>query len=111
MGYLNKNTMMIAGSVIIIGAALVIFLFGGGAVSEEVLSSSGESALDSSVGRDLLVLLAQLKTTKLNTSIFDDPLFVSLQDFGVAIAPQPVGRRNPFAAFEGKTTILKSGMR
>ena len=50
-------------------------------------------------GRDLLVALAKLKSTALDTSIFDDPVFMSLKDFGVEIASQPVGRRNPFAEF------------
>jgi hypothetical protein len=54
---------------------------------------------DATIGRNLLVALAKLKSTTLDTNIFDDPVFMSLKDFGVEIAPQPVGRRNPFAEF------------
>lgn len=58
------------------------------------------SPLDATLGRDLLVALATLKSTKLDTSIFTDPVFVSLKDFSVDISAQPVGRRNPFATFD-----------
>ncbi len=58
------------------------------------------SPLDATLGRDLLLALATLKSTKLDTSIFTDPVFLSLKDFGVDISAQPVGRRNPFATFD-----------
>jgi len=44
----------------------------------------------------LLVTLAGLNTIRLDGSIFSDPVFASLTDFGVVLPPQPSGRRNPF---------------
>ena len=57
------------------------------------------SPLDGKLGRELLAALAKLKSTKFDKSIFDDPVFNSLKDFGVEIVPEPIGRRNPFASF------------
>lgn len=65
------------------------------------------SPLDASLGRELLSALAKLESTKLDTTIFDDPVFASLTDFGVEIASQPVGRRNPFASFDVPTGATK----
>ncbi len=88
------------------GVALLILLsvfsyygFSGTTSSVEAppLSVLSASPLDASLGRELLAALAKLKSTKLDTSIFNDPIYISLKDFGVEIAAQPVGRRNPFA--------------
>lgn len=48
---------------------------------------------------DLLAVLGSLNTIVLDESIFDDPVFESLTDFGVTIPSQATGRRNPFAPF------------
>ncbi len=44
-----------------------------------------------------LNILASLRIITLDNSIFSDPAFISLIDFGVVIPEEPVGRRNPFA--------------
>lgn len=46
---------------------------------------------------DILLTLSTLHTLTLDSSLFSDPVFSSLTDFGVAIPPQNAGRRNPFA--------------
>ncbi len=45
-----------------------------------------------------LRLLDQMKSLGLDRSIFSNPLYQRLQDFGVEILPQPYGRPNPFAS-------------
>lgn len=65
------------------------------------ISIASVSPLDATLGKELLAALSKLKSTKLDTSIFKDPIFQSLKDYGVDIASQPVGRRNPFAGFDG----------
>lgn len=50
----------------------------------------------SPVSQQLLVTLSNLHTIRLDGSIFADPAFQSLTDFGVVIPSQPAGRRNPF---------------
>lgn len=63
---------------------------------EAPLSSETVSQLPSEDG-DLLSLLIQLKSLTLSDALLTDPTFVTLQDFTVELAPEPVGRRNPFA--------------
>lgn len=86
-------------------AALALLVFSGGGGNPAVSSSPAAPFLsvapvasaDAVVGQDLLAALALLKTIRLDTSVFADPIFKSLSDWGKAIPPQPVGRRNPFA--------------
>lgn len=48
------------------------------------------------ISQQLLITLSNLHSLRLDGSIFQNPVFVSLSDFGVVIPPEPVGRRNPF---------------
>ena len=59
----------------------------------EDLTKSG--AADS----DIVQTLLQLRAVSLSGTIFTEPAFVSLRDFGSQIVPEPVGRPNPFAPF------------
>ncbi|XKT74762.1 MAG: hypothetical protein ACJKTH_01595 [Patescibacteria group bacterium UBA2163] len=49
------------------------------------------------VGQELIGLLLELRSIQLDTSLFSDERFQSLQDFGQQIISEPVGRPNPFA--------------
>ena len=70
--------------------------------SEVAVSPSGEpvsQALNQS-NKQFLDNLSNLKAVTLDDSIFSDPAFVSLTDFGLTLAPEPKGRDNPFAPLE-----------
>lgn len=67
---------------------------------DELISVTAPAPADAILGRELLTALGQLRDIKIDTSIFDDPVFQILSDFSVEIADQPVGRRNPFSPFE-----------
>lgn len=56
-------------------------------------------------GREILALLADLKSVRLDDSIFSDPAFQSLQDTSVELTAEPKGRPNPFAPL-GKDVVL-----
>lgn len=92
LALLKKNMVVIG---VIVAAIAVLYYFysssGGGAT----LTSSAE--VESPVSMEILATLGNLRTIKLDNSIFNDPLFVSLSDFGVTIPPAAAGRRNPFA--------------
>lgn len=49
------------------------------------------------VDGDVVGVLLQLRAVSLSGTIFTDPAFQILQDFGSEIIPEPVGRPNPFA--------------
>lgn len=46
---------------------------------------------------ELLILLVNLRSITLNESLFNDPAFRNLVDFGQQLVPEPTGRQNPFA--------------
>lgn len=56
-----------------------------------------DSANTSKMGAEVLTALNQLKTLKLDSSIFQDKTFVSLRDFSKPLNSEPVGRLNPFS--------------
>ena len=70
------------------------YFSGSSTSSKDSLTASGD---DSPLSQDILITLSNLHTIQLDNSIFSDPLFTSLTDYGVAIPPQNAGRRNPFA--------------
>jgi hypothetical protein len=49
---------------------------------------------------NLLTALNQLQTIRLDTEVFDNPVFESLVDIGTRLADQPSGRPNPFAPID-----------
>ncbi|HEX9608746.1 MAG TPA: hypothetical protein VGA06_00865 [Candidatus Paceibacterota bacterium] len=86
----------------ILGAVAITLLF----IAYSIVFRGGDSGPilqveevdpETAVEQDLLVTLLQLRSVELNGRIFSNPAFHSLRDFSQPIAPQPVGRNNPFA--------------
>lgn len=100
LAHVNRKVLIgagVAAAVIVAGA--IYYALTDRPEADGALTALEDSTLDGTIGRDLLLTLSRLRSTKLDVSIFEDPVFSSLKDFGVEIAPQPVGRRNPFAVF------------
>ncbi|MEN9405257.1 MAG: hypothetical protein RLY47_216 [Candidatus Parcubacteria bacterium] len=93
MNPLLKKILIAVGILLVVFVAYRMFF---ASEPEEPLSSETVSGLPVEDG-DLLSLLLQLKSLKLSDELLADPTFVTLQDFTVELAPEPVGRRNPFA--------------
>lgn len=55
------------------------------------------NATEAAVEQELISLLLQLRSIKLDTALFSNTRFQSLEDFGQEIVDEPVGRTNPFA--------------
>jgi len=64
--------------------------------AEPLLSAEAVSGT-TSVDQDLISLLLELRSIKLDDRIFSDPAFMSLQDFSQELVQEPIGRVNPFA--------------
>lgn len=70
--------------------------FSGDNASESLLTT--QNVADSTQGDKALIdTLLQLRAVSLSGTIFSDPAFMNLRDFGTQIIPEPVGRPNPFA--------------
>jgi len=92
MSGLLKNTKFIAGVAAVLLLAVGYWYWSGTSAPQARLAQ-----VTSPASQELLTMLGNLHSLELNPGVFQDPLFVSLSDFGVTIPSQPTGRRNPFA--------------
>jgi hypothetical protein len=58
---------------------------------------------------DIVNTLLELRAVSLSGTIFSDPAFLRLKDFGSQIIPEPVGRPNPFAPLTGSAAASLPG--
>lgn len=93
-------TAIVAG-VILLAALYVYMAYFSPSPSSATLTASDSNA---ALSQNLLVTLQNLHTLKLDNSIFNDPAFRTLTDFGVVIPAEAVGRRNPFLPLSGGST-------
>lgn len=105
---------------IFVGVVILYFLFFSGGQSPAqgastkaspggLVTEVAQSSSDVIVGRELLNLLAEIQTISLDFSIFDNPVFGSLEDWSRPIEPQPLGkslgRKNPFSEFSSDESV------
>lgn len=106
MDTITGNKYAIGGLVVVVIIGVWYVLGDSGTPAPEGLVTETFSTPESEADRDLVATLLQLRAVKLEGSIFSDPLFQSLKDFGSEIVPEPVGRQNPFAPLEGQTASV-----
>ena len=80
-------------------AAIYVYMTYFTTPTSPTLTSSDSGSIAAS--QNLLVTLQNLHTIKLDNSIFSDPSFQSLTDFGVTLPQGTYGRRNPFEPLAG----------
>ncbi|MEN9390455.1 MAG: hypothetical protein RLZZ283_555 [Candidatus Parcubacteria bacterium] len=59
-------------------------------LSETIVTEAGPD-------QDLIALLFELKAIRLDSTLFEEPTYQSLVDFGRELVPEQAGRNNPFA--------------
>lgn len=94
--FATYKTYILAGAGVLVALVAWWSLSGDDGSSGAVLATQGDTALASNE-RDIVDTLLQLRAVSLSGTVFSDPVFSSLQDFGTQIVPEPVGRPNPFA--------------
>ena len=97
MQFISRYKTVIIIAVIIIVAFIGYSYFFTGNTNAPALASEDVTNQNAAVDADLISLLLTLKGINLDDSIFGDPAFQSLTDFGKDLIPEPVGRSNPFA--------------
>lgn len=91
---LSKNVVLLIALVIV--AIVGFFLFSGDSEPSVVSVQAGGAG---GIGQELVIELNRLKALQnIDTGIFKDPAYVSLQDFTQSVVVQPLGRVNPFAS-------------
>lgn len=85
---------VIVGIVVVVGGWYMFFSGSGG---NDALLTTTVVSDESAVERGIVDTLLTLRAVTLSGTIFSDPAFGTLRDFGTQIIPEPVGRPNPFA--------------
>ncbi len=103
-----KQHFIIFGIIILIVGGVFYGMSGGGTQNEPLLTTEtidGGSPSEETADRELVESLLTLRAITLSGTIFTDPAFKVLQDFGTTIVPEPVGRANPFAPLQQQAPI------
>jgi hypothetical protein len=99
MEWVMKHKLVVLGIIVVVVGAIFWGMTQNSApepvLSPEVTTTGSPTA--DTVDRELVATLLALRTVNLSGTIFADPAFTSLKDFGTTIVPEPVGRPNPFA--------------
>ncbi|MFA6404840.1 MAG: hypothetical protein WCW03_02465 [Candidatus Paceibacterota bacterium] len=90
----KKSWLIISGIIII--AIIVYFMFFSGTPDIEDQTMLQMTNAEET-GMDVLSLLNQIQSLRIDSEFFDSTVYKSLQDYSVAIPTQDVGRDNPFA--------------
>ncbi len=100
MQWIKQHIVLFLIVVALIAGGVFYGMTGGGVQSDALLTTetvdTGSPSADTA-DRDLVETLLTLRAISLSGTIFSDPAFKALQDFGTPIVPEPVGRQNPFA--------------
>ena len=99
---ISHNKLVVAVLALLVAGGAWYVLGGSGGGQEEVLVTENFATPASQADKDLVTTLLQLRSVTLDGTIFSDPVFKSLKDFGSEIVPEPVGRENPFAPLPGR---------
>jgi hypothetical protein len=95
---MKKSNTLILVVVLLIGAAVYFYYAGGEAPESDTLAVSPE--VHASAAR-VLTLLNQIRSLRIDPTIFSSAEYQTLQDNTVLIPALPVGRTNPFAPIPG----------
>ena len=93
----NKIVLLVLAGILLAGFIWYSFLRDKGTTLLKTEDITAPTAVDS----DIVSVLLQLRAVSLSGTIFTDPSFLTLKDFGSQIIPEPVGRVNPFAPLSG----------
>jgi len=105
-----KAHKILVGVILVVVIAGLWFSLGGGRGesnallgSSSVQASASGNATVAGVDRELQETLEKVRSIQLADPILVDPVFMSLQDIGQQIVPEPFGRPNPFAPLGAQT--------
>ncbi|MEI8327937.1 MAG: hypothetical protein WCG02_02260 [Candidatus Taylorbacteria bacterium] len=97
----SKKTIIIIAAIIIVAIIGYFYYMGGQTVSSSTLEISKDTTDAQVAGQRVLGLLNQIRQLRIDTKLFEDPMYRTLMDYTVDVPPQEVGRLNPFAPIPG----------
>ena len=89
--------------IIIVAISLIAYFYYQGMTPVSSVSlETTQATTDAQVaGSRVLGLLNQIRSLKIDTSVLQDQVYMSLKDYSVPIPQENVGRQNPFAPLPG----------
>lgn len=102
MSWISQHKLLFIGIIVLIAGGVWYGLSQSGAPAPALTTTSADgspvtSTSGSAADQDLVGTLLTLRAVTLSGTIFSDPSFATLQDFGTTIVAEPVGRPDPFA--------------
>jgi hypothetical protein len=102
----HSHTLLAVGLIIVAGFFTYDVLEGKrvGAQADSALvqdSAATSDATEAPLNNEQIALLSRIENLKLEGAILKDPAFLSLQDRGITLVEQEVGKTNPFAPLGG----------
>lgn len=97
MGFILQHKILMGVGVVVIAGG-IWFGLSSSSAPQPLLATDAQTTV---ADQELVATLLELRAVSLNGTIFSDPVFLSLKDFGKEIIPEPVGRPNPFAPLPG----------
>ena len=85
-------------AILLVVVAIGYYFYSGSGSNSSTSTSFVVSNATSSVGEDVLNLLNQIHSLKIDPSLFQSPVYQSLTDFTVTVPPEPIGKSNPFVS-------------
>jgi len=92
-----KHKKIIIASILIVIAFFIYSAYFKPSQDSGLVMVNNQTATQFAAGKEVLTLLIDLKSIKLDGNIFNNKIFKSLEDFSLPIDPEPKGRINPFA--------------
>lgn len=98
MTWIAQHKLLFTLIICIVAGGVFVGLSQSGA-PEPLLTTTTAEGTPALAGGDeeIIGTLLSLRNVTLTGAILSDPAFISLQDFGTSIIPEPQGRTNPFA--------------
>ena len=104
MKFFARHKLIIVLAVVVAGVAWWGLSGSGSSPSSSLLTTQPLDPSVSPADQNLVATLLQLRAVRLEGTIFNEPTFKALQDYSTQIVPEPVGRDNPFAPLNTRTT-------
>jgi hypothetical protein len=93
---MNKSTIIIIIVAVLVGFGY-FYVRGGTSSDTSALLQGSSAGISNNRAGQILALLNQVNTIKIDATLFSSAIYKTLRDNTVPIPPQGVGRPNPFA--------------
>ena len=92
----SAKSLLILGGIIVIGIFAYFYFTGSPQDTSSQLSAGTQTDSVTNEATQIITLLNQTSALRIDTALFNSPVYKSLVDHTVPVVVQPVGKPNPF---------------